>query len=259
MTRDQLSARLRTLPTRNRIITALDVPDLETARTLAGRLGSAAGCVKVGLELFSAAGPEVVRLMREQGREVFLDLKYHDIPNTVASAARQAAALGASFCTVHAQAGRRALVAAAEALAAAPLSPLAPDGRRPALLTVTVLTSLSEEELQETGPSTDDLAQRVVRLAHLAWDCGCDGLVCSPADLPSLRAALGPGPLVVTPGVRPAGAAKGDQRRVATPAAAVRDGADFLVIGRPITRSDDPGAALAAIAAEIDNHTAPEG
>ncbi len=259
MTRDQLLARLRNLPASNRIITALDVPDLETALTLADRLGPAAGRVKVGLELFSAAGPEVVRLMREQGREVFLDLKYHDIPNTVAAAARQAAVLGASFCTVHAQAGRRALSAAAEALATAPLSPLAPDARRPALLAVTVLTSLSEKELQETGPSADDLAARVVRLARLAWDCGCDGLVCSPADLPSLRAALGPEPLVVTPGVRPAGAAVGDQRRVATPAAAVRDGADFLVIGRPITRSDDPGAALADIAAEIDLHPAPEG
>ncbi len=251
MTRDQLLARLRALPADGRIITALDVPDLEAARSLADRLGPAAGCVKVGLELFSAAGPDVVRLLRGQGREVFLDLKYHDIPNTVAAAARQAVALGASFCTVHAQAGRRAMTAAAAALAIEPASPLAPAGRRPALLAVTVLTSLSEDELQETGPSTDSLAERVVRLARLAWECGCDGIVCSPADLPAVRASLGPEPLAVTPGVRPAGAAAGDQRRVATPSAAVRDGADFLVIGRPITRSDDPGAALAAIAAEI--------
>ncbi len=260
MARDQLLARLRALPAQSRIITALDVPDLQAARKLTGNLGPLARCVKVGLELFSAAGPAAVHLMREQDREVFLDLKYHDIPHTVASAAARAAALGASFCTVHAAAGRRALTAAAAALDNAPLAANAPDGRRPALLAVTVLTSLSEDELQETGPSTDSLAERVVRLARLAWECGCDGLVCSPQDLPALRGALGSAPLVVTPGVRPAGSQVGDQRRVATPAAAIGAGADFLVIGRPITRSENPGATLAAIAAEIETetHHAPE-
>ncbi len=255
MTRDLLLAQLRSLPARNRIITALDVPDLETARELTHRLGPAAHLVKVGLELFSAAGPAAIRLMREQNREVFLDLKYHDIPNTVAAAATQAAALGVSFCTVHASTGRRALTAAATALAQAPLAANAPDNRRPALLAVTVLTSLSPAELRETSPGSDSLVERVVRLARLAWDCGCDGLVCSPADLPALRQELGPEPLVVTPGVRPAGAALGDQQRVATPTSAIGDGADFLVIGRPITRSDDPGSALAAIAAEIETAT----
>ncbi len=260
MTRDQLLAQLRTLPASSRIITAMDVPDLPAAKKLAEKLGSQARCVKVGLELFSAAGPAAVHFMREQGHEVFLDLKYHDIPNTVASAASRSVALGASFCTVHAAAGRRAMSAAAEALAATALAPEAPDGRRPALLAVTVLTSLSEDELQETGPSSDTLGERVVRLARLAWDCGCDGLVCSPSDLPTLRDALGPEPLVITPGVRPAGSAIGDQRRVATPAEAIRNGADFLVIGRPITRSDDPGAALTAIANEIETstHSTPE-
>jgi len=253
MTRDQLLSRLRDIPAAGRIITALDVPDLEAAREMAARLGPAARCVKVGLELFSAAGPEAVHLMRSQDREVFLDLKFHDIPNTVAAAAARASALGASFCTVHAQAGRRALTAAAEALAAAPVAPTAPDGRRPALLAVTVLTILTAEELQETGPSPDSLTARVARLARLAWDCGCDGLVCSPTDLPAVRAELGGDPLVVTPGVRPAGSAAADQRRVATPADAVAGGADFLVIGRPITRSEDPCRALAAVAAEIQS------
>ncbi len=253
MIRQQLLARLRELPADARVITALDVPGLDEVAALAGRLGPGARCVKVGLELFSAAGPQAVRLMRDQGREVFLDLKYHDIPNTVAAAARQAVALGASFCTIHAQNGRRALAAAAEALAAAPVAANAPQGRRPALLAVTVLTSLTPEELQETGPGPDTLAERVARLARLAWESGCDGLVCSPADLPALRAKLGDDPLAVTPGVRPAGAAVGDQRRVATPAEAVAAGADFLVVGRPITRAEDPGAALGSIAAEIED------
>ena len=140
--------------------------------------------------------------------------------------------------------------AAAEALADTPLDPRT--GRRPALLAVTILTSLSEQEMGEVSPSHDTLQDRIQRLARLAWDCGCDGLVCSPTDLPGLRAALGPDPLIVTPGIRPAGADTGDQVRVATPAQAMASGADFLVIGRPITKAPDPGAALAAIAAELD-------
>ena len=178
-------------------------------------------------------------------RRVFLDLKNHDIPNTVASAARVAADLGVAMCTVHASAGRGALSAAAEALAGVGSGP------RPALLAVTVLTSLSEPELAEACPSPDTLAERIDRLARLAWDCGCDGLVCSAADLPRLRAAVGPEPLVVTPGIRPAGTASDDQHRIATPRAALEAGADFLVIGRPITKAGDPAAALAAIADEL--------
>ena len=249
MNREELLSALRALPPASRIITALDVPGRDEAVRLAAGLGPAGGFVKVGLELFSAAGPDVVADMKAAGRDVFLDLKYHDIPNTVASAARIAARLGASLCTMHAQNGRAAMTAAAEALADAVPDPVT--GRRPALLAVTILTSLSEEQLAEAAPSPDRLQDRVERLASLAWECGCDGLVCSAADLPRLREVVGPGPLIVTPGIRPAGADAGDQHRVATPRQAVDAGADFLVIGRPITQADDPAAAIAAIAAEM--------
>ena len=250
MDRNQLIAKLREVPAARRIITALDVPGMNQALDLAERLGTRGGFVKVGLELYSAAGPEVVHRLQNLERDVFLDLKYHDIPNTVAAAARVAATLGASLCTMHASNGRTAMTAAAEALASAPVVPRT--GRRPALLAVTILTSLSEQEMGEVSPSHDSLQDRIRRLARLAWDCGCDDLVCSPTDLPGLREALGPDPLIVTPGIRPAGAETGDQVRVATPAQAMAAGADFLVIGRPITKAPDPGAALAAIAAELD-------
>jgi orotidine-5'-phosphate decarboxylase len=250
MNRQDLLAALRALPAGRRIITALDVPDAEEALALAARLGPAGGFVKVGLELFSAAGPAVVGRLQELGRDVFLDLKYHDIPNTVAAAARVAARLGAGLCTMHASNGRAAVAAAAAALAEARPHPVT--GRRPALLAVTVLTSLAEDELQEVGPSPDSLQDRVGRLAALAWDAGCDGLVCSAADLPRLREVVGPEPLIVTPGIRPAGAATDDQQRVTTPRQALDAGADFLVIGRPITRASDPAAAIAAIAADLD-------
>ena len=180
---------------------------------------------------------------------VFLDLKYNDIPNTVAGAARVAARYGVSLVTMHAGCGRAAMSAAAEALAHAEPGP---DGARPALLAVTVLTSLGPEDLADTGPGPDDVPTRVRRLARLAWESGCDGLVCSAADLVDLRAELGPEPLAVTPGIRPAGGAVQDQKRVATPAGAFKDGADFLVVGRPITRAEDPAAAHAAIAAELE-------
>ena len=251
MERSDLLSRLRALPANRRIITALDVSGAVPALELADSLGLDGGFVKVGLELFSAAGPDIVARLRAAGKDVFLDLKYHDIPNTVAKAATVAAGLGASLCTIHASAGRGALTAAAEALAKAPVNPDAPDGRRPALLAVTVLTSLSEDEISEVRPSADTLQESVERLAALAWDCGCDGLVCSAADLPRLRQTVGPEPLVVTPGIRPSGADLGDQHRVTTPAMAVAAGADFLVIGRPITQAPDPAAALAAIAAEM--------
>lgn len=251
MTRDELLDLLRAPPPRRRLITALDVPGLQEAVGLAARLGEAGALVKVGLELFSAAGPQVVHSLRAAGREVFLDLKYHDIPNTVAAAAARAAAMGVSMCTVHAAAGRRALQTASAALATAPLPADAPGGRRPALLAVTVLTSLEQADLEETGGAGDTLAQRIARLAALAWDCGCDGLVCAAADLAAVRRAVGPRPLVVTPGIRPAGARSDDQRRVATAAEAMAAGADYLVVGRPVTRAPDPGMALAAMAAEL--------
>ncbi|MCP4573025.1 MAG: orotidine-5'-phosphate decarboxylase [bacterium] len=245
MDRSAVIARLRELPPGKRVITALDVPTAEKALDLATALGPGGHFVKVGLELFSSGGPEVVERLRSMDRRIFLDLKYHDIPNTVASAARVAATLGADLCTIHACSGRAALTAAAEAMAGV-------DGPRPALLAVTVLTSLDEEQLQETGPSADGVQERVERLASLAWDCGCDGLVCSAADLPRLRGVIGPEPLVVTPGIRPAGADVQDQKRVATPRAALESGADFLVVGRPITRAENPATALAGIAAELE-------
>jgi orotidine-5'-phosphate decarboxylase len=247
MDRSQLLADLRARPSRARVITALDVPDAARAVALARSLGPDGRLVKVGLELFSAAGPAVIESLRAEGREVFLDLKWHDIPQTIAGAARVAARLGATFVTVHAAAGRRGLAAAAEALASASGG----GAPRPALLAVTVLTSLAPEELDELAPSSEPLTARVVRLARLAWDCGCDGVVCAAPDLPRLRAALGATPLAVTPGIRPATAGGDDQRRVATPAAAVADGADFLVVGRPITGAADPAAALRAIVAEL--------
>ena len=249
MDRQHLLRALRELPAADRVITALDVPSAEEAVALAGRLGDPARFVKVGLELFSAAGPMVVQLLQGRGKRIFLDLKYNDIPNTVAAAARVAARLGVSMVTMHAGCGRAAMSAAAEALAAAEPGP---DGLRPALLAVTVLTSLGPEDLAETGPGPDDVTARVRRLARLAWDSGCDGLVCSAADLPALRAELGSEPLAVTPGIRPAAGDVQDQKRVATPASAFTDGADFLVVGRPITRAEDPAGAHAAIAAELE-------
>jgi orotidine-5'-phosphate decarboxylase len=248
MQRSELIGRLRALPPGRRLITALDVPDADRALALAGLLGPSGGFVKVGLELFSAAGPSVVAGLRDLGRDVFLDLKYHDIPNTVASAARQAARMGAALCTIHAGNGRASLEAAAAALAEAPAGP---GGQRPALLAVTVLTSLSAADLEEVAPGGGTLADRVARLATLAWESGCDGLVCSAADLPELRRVVGPGPLVVTPGIRPASGTADDQKRIATPRQAAEAGADFLVIGRPVTGAADPAAALAAIAAEF--------
>ncbi len=249
MNRENLIQHLRNLPANRRVITALDVPGQSQALELAGSLGTDGGFVKVGLELFSAAGPDVVRQLRQMDRNIFLDLKYHDIPNTVASAAKMAAAMGASLCTMHASAGRGAMEAAAAALASAPV----PEGAvRPALLAVTVLTSLSEEEITEVRPSSDNLNDSVERLAALAWDCGCDGMVCSAADLPVLRKAVGDEPLVITPGIRMAGAATDDQHRVTTPRMAVDLGADFLVVGRPITKANDPAAALAAIANDME-------
>ncbi len=248
MDRSDLIASLRENSPRDRIITAVDVPDIDSAIELAASLGSAGGFVKVGMELFTAAGPAAIAAMTAAGKEVFLDLKYMDIPNTVAGAVRSAAGLGVSMLTLHAHGGRRMLSAAAAAARAAPVGPL---GRRPALLAVTVLTSFSPEEYAEVAPGNETLSDRIIRLARLARDSGCDGVVCSPTDLPALRDAIGYDLLAVTPGVRPASAATDDQRRTTTPAAAMAAGADFLVIGRPITRAPDPGAALLEIRKEL--------
>ncbi|HRX51566.1 MAG TPA: orotidine-5'-phosphate decarboxylase [Candidatus Krumholzibacteria bacterium] len=249
MEANALVTELRRRPAGERVFTALDVPDAGAALALAERLGPAARSVKVGMQLFTAAGPDVVRALRARGLEVFLDLKYHDIPNTVAGAVRSAAALGVEYLTLHAGGGRRML----EAAVAAAREAEAEHGRRPVLLAVTVLTSLTLEDLDEVAPGGGPLPDRLARLARTAAAAGCDGLVCSPADLPLLRDAVGDALLKVTPGVRPAGGDLGDQRRVTTPAQALAGGADFLVVGRPITGAPDPAAALAAIAKELSS------
>ncbi len=235
---------LRSLPIRQRLITALDVPDARQAVELAERLGDAGAVVKVGLELFTAAGPAVVERLAAAGKSVFLDLKLHDIPNTVAGAVRAAARLpGVVMLTLHAAGGEAMLAAAVEAAGAVP--------RPPALLAVTVLTSLDDAAWGRICPGHRDTAAAVAALAADALAAGCDGIVCSPAEIASLRRELGGDFLSVTPGVRPRGAAAEDQRRIATPAAAMAAGADFLVVGRPITRAPDPGAAIAALSKEL--------
>ena len=225
-----------------RIIVALDYDDPARALALARRLDPAQCRMKVGKELFTRSGPRVVEDLQALGFAVFLDLKYHDIPNTVARACRAAAGLGVWMLNVHALGGRRMLEAAAGALEAVP-------GPRPRLIAVTVLTSMTGEDLRELGLEAP-VEELVLRYARLARDCGLDGVVCSAQEAARLRGALGPGALLVTPGIRPAGAERADQRRVMTPAAAVAAGASYLVVGRPVTGAADPLAALAALAAE---------
>ena len=226
----------------SRVIVALDYPEAGPAMALAGRLDPARVRVKVGKELFTAAGPRVVEDLSSLGFEVFLDLKYHDIPNTVAGACRAAAELGVWMVNVHALGGRRMLEAAREAVAAS--------RRPPRLIAVTVLTSLDAGDLQALGFSEGPEAL-VLRLAKLTADCGLDGVVCSPREIAPLRAALPSGFALVTPGIRPGGGSTGDQKRVLGPREALALGASYLVIGRPITGATDPMEALAAIEAEI--------
>ncbi len=227
-----------------KIIVALDYADSASALALVGRLDPALCRLKVGKELFTAAGPELVRALVARGFEVFLDLKFHDIPNTVAAACRAAAGLGVWMLNVHASGGRRMLTAAQEALAEVPKPPL--------LIAVTVLTSMSAEDLGEVGVAGTP-AEQVLRLARLTQACKLDGVVCSAQEASMLRADLGGGFRLVTPGIRPAGTDVGDQRRVMTPAEALRAGATDLVIGRPITGAADPLAALKQIQADIQN------
>jgi orotidine-5'-phosphate decarboxylase len=228
---------------KDRLIVALDAPDAERARALVLQLGESVRFYKVGKELFTAVGPEIVRELVGNGKKVFLDLKFHDIPNTVAAAVRSAAALGVSLLTVHASGGAKMLQAAAEAAAQSPA--------KPTVLAVTVLTSLGSEDLEEIGVAGIAEAQ-VLRLAALALQSGCGGVVASAQEAARLRQSLGTGFALVTPGIRPAGADAGDQTRVVTPEAAIRAGADYLVVGRPITAAPDPSTAARAILREIE-------
>ena len=204
--------------------------------------------VKVGLELFTAAGPAVVQQLRDQGKRVFLDLKFHDIPATMAGACRSAARLGAELITVHACAGSEALAAAQ---AAAQESAAAVGLPGPTLLAVTVLTSWEPARFAAELAIDEPVADYVPRLAKLAADAGIGGCVCSPLEVAALRAAHPEPFALVTPGIRPAGAARGDQQRVLTPAQAIAAGSSQLVIGRPITAAPDPAVAFAACCAEL--------
>ncbi len=228
------------LTARERLILALDLPSADEARAVAKRLGAGVGMLKIGKQLFTAAGPQLVRELVDAGQRVFLDLKFHDIPNTVAAAVRSAAALGVSLVNVHALGGRAMIEAAAAA-----------HGPGSKLLAVTLLTSHGESTLSEIGLA-GPLPEAVRRLALLARDAGADGVVASPQEIGLIREACGPDFLIVTPGVRPAGEDAGDQTRLATPGAALRAGADYLVVGRPILQASDPAAAAAAIVRELE-------
>ena len=232
---------------KDRLIVALDVSSAAQARRVVQTIGEAASTYKVGKQLFTAEGPQVVRDLVASGRKVFLDLKFHDIPNTVAGAVRSASELGVVMLTVHASGGNKMLKAAAEAAAQSSAKPL--------VLAVTVLTSFTDADLQEIGVPGTALSQ-VLRLGALARNAGCGGLVASAKEVKELRRELGEGFAIVTPGVRPAGSAAGDQARVVTPADAVAAGSTYLVVGRPILDAPDPAKAAAAIISEIEMVTA---
>lgn len=227
---------------RDRLAFALDYPTLHDAEAGAARVAGIVGVLKVGLELFVAEGPASVRLGAKLGSKVFLDLKLHDIPETVDRAVATAGQLGAAYLTLHAAGGPRMLEAAAQRAER--------DGAGLKLLAVTVLTSLDAGDLQAVGISAAP-GEQVVRLGKLARAAGIHGLVCSTAEVGALRAALGPEAILVTPGIRPLGAAAGDQKRVGTPASALRDGSSLLVVGRPIRDAPDPAAAARAILDEM--------
>ena len=233
---------------RDKLIVALDVPSAEAGLRLVEPLRGLVGMFKVGLENFTAEGPVLARFLVTVREKVFLDLKLHDIPNTARAAARQAAQLGVSMFNVHASGGRKMMAAA---LAGAQEGSAGRSGgSRPLVLAVTLLTSLTGEDLGELGISGSP-EEAVVRLALLARQAGLDGVVASPREVAALRRALGPGFVIVTPGIRPAGAAANDQARIATPESAIRAGADYLVVGRPITEAPDPAAAAEAVVREI--------
>ncbi len=224
-----------------KIIVALDYPDAASALALVERLEPALCRLKVGKELFTLAGPQLVEQLQRRGFEVFLDLKFHDIPNTTAQACKAAAALGVWMVNVHASGGRRMMEAARDGLAGV--------AKRPKLIAVTVLTSMAQQDLQDLGITVSP-AEQVLRLAALAQSSGMDGVVCSALEAAMLRKQAGAAFCLVTPGIRPADAAADDQSRIMTPRAALQSGSNYLVIGRPITKADDPLLALQKITEE---------
>ena len=231
---------------KDRLIVALDVPSATQARQIVQFLGETVTTYKVGKQLFTAEGPQLVRDLVASGSKVFLDLKFHDIPNTVAGAVRSASELGVTMLNVHASGGSTMMKAAVEAAAQSATKPL--------VLAVTVLTSFSDDDLQEIGVSGNALSQ-VLRLAALARDAGCGGVVASAREAKELRREMGEGFAIVTPGVRPAEAAIGDQTRILTPAEAIAAGATYLVVGRPILQAKNQAAAAKGIVAEIEAAT----
>jgi orotidine-5'-phosphate decarboxylase len=227
---------------RDRLIVALDVPTEKAALALVSQLEGQCTWFKVGLELFIAAGPSIVEKLVSLGHSVFLDLKLHDIPNTVAGAVRTAGSLGARMLTIHAGGGPAMLMAAQDA-AGTLADP-------PQLLAVTVLTSMDQQQLASVGVS-HSAPDQVALLARLGFAAGIHGFVCSPQEVARLRGMTGEAGILVTPGIRPAGAAQGDQQRIATPAEALRLGASYLVVGRPVTGAEDPAETAAAIVHEM--------
>jgi orotidine-5'-phosphate decarboxylase len=227
---------------RQRLIVALDVPNAAASDELVNRLEGTCHWFKVGMELFTAAGPAVIEPFIARGHSVFLDLKFHDIPNTVAGAVRSAATLGVRMMTVHSAGGPAMLAAAREALQGV--------ANPPELLAVTVLTSMDAAALKASGIDRSP-AHQVELLAKICLEAGIRGFVCSPQEVAALRALTGPEGILVVPGIRPAGANSADQKRIATPADAIRNGASYLVVGRPITQAPNPAEAAHAILAEM--------
>ena len=226
------------------LIVALDVPDTAAMIKAVDRIGDAVSFYKVGLELFISAGPQCLAPLHERGKSIFLDLKLHDIPRTVANAVRSAAGHNVSLLTVHAGGGAAMLKAASQTAAEFP--------QRPLIVAVTALTSLNDADLQQLGV-VRSVAEHARNLGTLAIESGVDGLVCSANEVADLRHEFGPQTVLVTPGIRPAGTAVADQKRVATPAAAVANGASYLVVGRPVLEAEDPAAAARSILNEMRN------
>lgn len=230
----------------DKLIVALDVDTLQKAKALVDKLYPAIKIFKVGNELFTAAGPQAVNMINKKGAKVFLDLKFHDIPNTVANAVKQAVGLGVFMVNIHASGGADMIKAAKEALK------FLPKNKRPTLLAVTVLTSIDKATLKSLGINRPPIKQ-VSLLAKMAKAHGADGVVCSPQEIKEVRRACGKRFVIVTPGVRPLGKALADQKRVATPQEAVRQGANFIVVGRPITQARNPKKAAEEINDDIRN------
>ncbi len=226
------------------LIVALDVNSRQEAVEKVQAIGDSVDFYKIGLELFTAEGPDVVKAVKDLGKRIFLDLKFHDIPRTVERAVKSGTKLGVDLMTIHSVGGKAMIKAAADAAAEF-------GANGPKILAVTVLTSLDQIDLADVGIVNRTPADQVLAMAKFATENGAHGLVCSPKEVGTLSKLLSPGTLFITPGVRPAGAAVGDQKRVATPAEAVRDGATHLVVGRPILAADDPIAAAKAIRAEM--------